>query len=56
MRKKITYPHGGERENFHFSPNLDTMSKLGHIHFDRYFGINTNDKPGNEIKKMNLQI
>ena len=27
------------------------MSKLGHIHFDRYFGINTNDKPENEMKK-----
>ena len=27
------------------------MSKLGHIHFDGYFGINTKNKPENEMKK-----
>ena len=39
MRKRATYTHGGEREKFHFSPNLDMtifMSKFGHIWIYKY--------------------
>ena len=55
--KRATYTHSGERENFHFSLNLDTMSKLGHVHFCRrvsYKYIRTNQKMKNE--KVNLRI